>query len=161
MTLGWGESLLSFSPRVSTIGKIAGVAIRFTLPLIPIDFTVTVAWDFDRECLEVKVFPCAASVAMKTIAGSVLTIVNRTCSSPADIMSSALFITRMLRSKLNNRLTATASAVGDPRIRAGALVRIEGVGPDFSVDYRVTAASHVIDSSGYRTDFKLRKEIIR
>ncbi|MBK1699383.1 phage late control D family protein [Thiococcus pfennigii] len=161
MTLGWGESLLSFSPRVSTIGKIAGVAIRFTLPLIPIDFTVTVAWDFDRECLEVKVFPCAASVAMKTIAGSMMTVVNRTCNSPADIMSSALLITRMLRSKLNNRLTATASAVGDPQIRAGALVRIEGVGPDFSGDYRVTAASHVIDRSGYRTDFKLRKEIIR
>jgi hypothetical protein len=50
--------------------------------------------------------------------------------------------------------------VGDPRIRAGAMVRIEGIGPDFSGDYRVASATHTIDGSGYRTNFEVRKELI-
>ena len=69
-------------------------------------------------------------------------------------------IARELRTKLNNRLTGSGSAVGDPRIRAGAVIRLEGLGPDFSGDVRVTSATHSIDTSGYRTSFDVRKEII-
>ena len=57
LTMTWGESLLSFTPRVSKIGQVVGVAIRFTLPLIPISFVTVVAWDFDRESLSVSMFP--------------------------------------------------------------------------------------------------------
>ena len=66
----------------------------------------------------------------------------------------------MLRRKLNSRMTGTASAIGNPAIRAGAVVRLEGLGPDFSGDYRVTAATHSIDSGGYRTSFEVAKEIL-
>ena len=48
----------------------------------------------------------------------------------------------------------------DPRLRAGAIIRLEGLGPSFSGDYRVTSATHTISSSGYRTSFRVRKEII-
>jgi phage protein D len=71
-----------------------------------------------------------------------------------------MIIAHELRTKLNNRLTGTGSCVGDPRIRAGAMVRIEGVGPDFSGDYRVSSATHTMDASGYRTNFEVRKELI-
>jgi phage protein D len=71
-----------------------------------------------------------------------------------------MMITRKLRNALNNRLTATASAIGDPAIVANAVVQFNGVGPDFSGNYRITGATHVIDSNGYRTNFKVRKEII-
>jgi hypothetical protein len=71
-----------------------------------------------------------------------------------------MFLTRKLRNALNNRLTATASVVGDPAIVANAVVQINGVGPDFSGNYRVTNARHMLDSNGYRTNFKMRKEII-
>jgi phage protein D len=65
-----------------------------------------------------------------------------------------------LRQKLNSRLTGSGSAVGDPRIRAGAVIRLEGLGPDFSGNYRVKSATHTLDTGGYRTNFEVYKEII-
>ena len=41
VTLTWGSSLLDFSPRVTTIGQVAGVSMKFTLREIPLDFLVT------------------------------------------------------------------------------------------------------------------------
>ena len=160
LTLTWGESLVSFTPRVSTVGQIAGVAIRFTLPLIPISFVVVAAWDFDRECLSISTFPGAGAVQIGNLAGAVMTMIERTVKDPADIMTAALSATRMLRSRINNRLTASGTAIGDPRIRAGAVVQFDGIGPSFSGKYRIMAASHTIDGQGYRTDFKARRELL-
>jgi len=160
LTLTWGESLLEFSPRLTTIGQVAGVGMKFTLREIPLDFLVTVFWDFDRETLGVSIVPgAAASVAVSAI-GSVLEIIDQPIGSPADIANSALVIAHELRSKLNNRLTGSGSAIGDPRIRAGAVIRLDGLGPDFSGDYRVVSATQSIDGGGYRTSFEVRKEII-
>jgi Phage protein D len=158
--LKWGESLLSFSPRVSTIGKVAGIGAKFTLREIPLSFLVAIAWDFDRETLQLQVVPGAAAASLKSLIGPILTFINRPIGSPADITNSALFLAHKLRQTINNRLTGMAFAVGDPRIRAGAVVQIEGVGPDFSGNYRITSASHIINSQGYRTQFQFQKEII-
>ena len=83
-----------------------------------------------------SVLPGAAAPAAKT-GGPVFTIIDRPIGSPADIMNSALLIAHELRTKLNNRMTAKGSAIGDTRIRSGAVLRFEGLGPDWSGDYRV------------------------
>jgi Bacteriophage probable baseplate hub protein len=157
LTLTWGQSLLDFSPRVSTVGQVAGVSMKFTLREIPLDFLVTVFWDFDRETLGFSIVPGAAGTV---VGGGSLTICDQAISSPADIAASALVILHKLRQKLNQRLTGSGSAIGDPRIRAGAVIRLEGLGPDFSGDYRVRSATHSMDSGGYRTNFEVFKEII-
>jgi uncharacterized protein len=159
LTLRWGESLSDFSPRMSSVGQVAGVSFRFTLREIPLSFLVTAFWDFDRESLGVSVAPGAAAAA-PGVSGPSLTVVDQTIASPADVASSALRILYKLRQKLNARVTGSGSAVGDPRIRSGAVVRLEGLGPDFSGDYRVSSATHTIDSGGYRTSFEVFKEII-
>jgi hypothetical protein len=160
LTLRWGESLLDFSPKVSTIGSVAAAAMKFTLREIPLSFLVNVFWDFDRETLGIRVVPGEAAGFLKMIVGPTDTIINQPIGSPADIVNSALVIAHELRTKINNRLTASGSAVGDPRIRAGAVIRLDGLGPDFSGDYRVASATHSIDAGGYRTSFQVRKEII-
>lgn len=160
LTLTWGETLLDFSPRVSLVGQVAGVSAKFVLREIPLDFLVTVFWDFDRESLGISVVPGAAAAVAKTLVGGTITLIDRPIGSPADITNSALFLTRELRNKLNNRMTGRGSAIGDPRIRAGAVIRLEGLGPDFSGDYRVSSATHSIDSGGYRTNFMVKKEIL-
>jgi uncharacterized protein len=160
VTLNWGESLLEFSPRLSTVGQYFGVGVKFTLREIPLSFTVVVSWNFNAQTLAVAVVPSGTEAYLKSLIGPIDTIINRPISSPPDIIDSAFFLTRKLRNALNNRLTATASAVGDPAIVANAVVQFNGVGPDFSGNYRVTNATHVIDSNGYRTNFKARKEII-
>jgi len=160
LTLRWGESLLDFSPKVSTVGQVAGAGMKFTLREIPISFLVNAFWDFDRETLGLRVVPGEAAGLLKMVVGPTDIKINQPIGSPADIVNSALKIAHELRTKINNRLTATGSAVGDPRIRAGAVIRIEGIGPDFSGDYRVASATHTIDAGGYRTSFEVRKELI-
>lgn len=160
MTLRWGESLLDFSPKVSTIGSVAATAMKFTLREIPLSFLVNVFWDFDRETLGIRVVPGEAAAFLKMIVGPTDTIINQPIGSPADITNSAMLIAHELRTKINNRLTASGSAIGDPRIRAGAVIRFEGLGPDFSGDYRVASATHSIDAGGYRTSFQVRREIL-
>jgi phage protein D len=160
LTLIWGKDLVEFSPKMSSVGQVFGVAMKFTLREIPLNFLVSVGWDFDRECLNVMVLPGEAAAPAKSVLGPVYTIVNRPIGSPADIANSALVIVNELRNKLNARLTASGSAVGDPRIRAGAIIRFDGLGPDFSGDYRVKGATHSIGGSGYVTNFEVFKEII-
>jgi uncharacterized protein len=160
LTLTWGESLMDFSPQVTTIGQVAGVSMKFTLREIPLSFLVTVGYDFDREAITLTIIPGEAAAGAKAISGPAFTIIDQPISSPADLVTSALVIARELRNKLNNRLTGSGSAIGDPRIRAGAIIRLEGLGQDFSGDYRVSSATHSIDSSGYRTSFEVKKEII-
>jgi phage protein D len=160
LTLKWGESLLDFSPQVSTVGQVAAASMKFTLREIPLSFLVSVFYDFDREAVGISVVPGEAAAAAKAIVGPTYTIMDQPISSPADIANSALAIYRQLRQKLNNRLTGSGNAVGDPRIRAGAVITLDGLGPDFSGDFRVTSATHSIDTSGYRTSFQVRKEIL-
>jgi uncharacterized protein len=160
LTLTWGQSLLDFSPKVSTVGQVAAVSMRFNLRVIPLDFLVTVFWDFDREAIGISIVPGAAAKAGPIVSGPSLTIIDRPISSPADIAASALEIYSELRKKLNARLTGSGSAVGDPRLRAGAMIRLAGLGPDFSGDYRVSSATHSLDSGGYKTEFQVFKEIL-
>jgi uncharacterized protein len=159
-TFTWGQSLLDFAPRISTVGQVAGVSMKFTLREIPLDFLVSVFWDFDHENIGVSVLPGIAAQAGLPFSGANFTIIDQPIASPADIATSALKIYRSLRNRLNGRLTGSGSAVGDPRIRAGAVIRLEGLGPDFSSDYRVTAATHTVDVGGYRTNFEVCKEIL-
>ena len=160
LTLTWGESLIDFSPRMSTVGQVLGVSAKFTLREIPLSFLVAVFWDFDRESLGIKVVPGEAVSFTKSLLGDVLTIIDQPITNPADIAGAALMITRMLRQKINNRVTGSGSAVGNAKIRAGAMIRLEGLGVDFSGDYRVTSASHTLDSGGWRTSFQVQKEIL-
>ncbi len=160
LTLAYGQSLLDFSPKVSTVGRIGAAAMKFTLREIPLDFLVCVYWDFDTETLGVSIFPSVAAAELKSIVGPTYEIVDMPIRTPADLVNSALVIVRELRTKLNARLTASGSAVGNTTIRAGSIIEFDGMGPDFSGNYRVRSATHTIDASGYRTSFQVYKEII-
>ena len=159
LTLRWGESLLDFSPKVSTVGKVESAAMKFTLREIPLSFLVSVSYDFEREVFGIKVEP-GKGAGSSSKAKATDTTVDQPVSTPVDLINSALVIVRELRTRLNQRLTGTGTAIGDPRIRAGAIVRLEGLGPDFSGDYRVSGATHAIDTEGYRTSFEVRKEVL-
>ena len=60
---------------------------------------------------------------------------------------------------MNRRLTATGTVLGEPTLRAGDVLRIEGPGEEFGGLYRATSVTHNVDASGYRTSFGARKEI--
>jgi uncharacterized protein len=78
---------------------------------------------------------------------------------PVTLASAGRVILSKLIPSLNNRLTGSGNTIGDPRIKAGSVLRLEGLGEQFGGLYRVTSAKHTIDSGGYQTSFEVRKEV--
>jgi len=86
-------------------------------------------------------------------AGKVLSI------KPTGYAAAARGILTELLPRLNNRLTGSGSTIGDPRIKASRVIRLNGLGDEFSGLYRITSATHTFDAGGYRTSFQARKEV--
>jgi phage protein D len=158
LTLKYGQSLIDFTPRITKVGQIAGVTVRIWKPEIKTEFTVTVSWDWDRSSLNLSISPGFGGRAVEInpqIKDSSIMLVDE----PVTEKSAPRLILTKLLAKLNQRLTGSGSTIGDPRIRAGTVLRLEGLGERFGGLYRATSATHTIDSGGYRTNFDVRKEI--
>ena len=151
VTLAYGRSLMDFSPRLSKVGQIASVTAHVWISQAKTKVSVTVGWDWDKAQLTIDISP--------TFSGTRGGETSVTVDEPVTPSSAPRVILSKLIPKLNQRLTATASTIGDPRIGAGTVVQIEGVGVDFGGLYRVTSATHTIDRGGYHTRFEARKEI--
>lgn len=151
VTLKYGHSLIDFSPRISTVGQIVSVTAYVWVAQIKTTFTVTVGWDWDRMALTIDIRPAVLQLQ----SGPSRVIIRE----PVTVASAPRRIITELIPRLNQRLTGSGSTVGDPRIRAGTVLRLEGLGVQFGGLYRVTSATHTIDASGYRTRFDVRKEI--
>ncbi len=152
LTLKWGASLMDFTPRLTTVGEIEGVAARVWVDSIKMEFLISLNWDFDRAMFKLSITPGGA-IGDLLGPGKVKTI------KPASYANAPRMILSELLPKLNNRLTGSGSTVGDPRIKAGRVVQLDGLGQQFGGLYRITSATHNIDGSGYRTSFKARKEV--
>jgi hypothetical protein len=151
VTLKYGQSLIDFTPRISKVGQVVSVTAYIWVAPLKTQFTVTVGWDWDRMSLTLSIrpefIPMGGGPSTHLIEDPVTPV-----SAPRKIISEFI-------PKLNKRLTGSGSTVGDPRIRAGSVLRLEGLGVEFGGLYRVTSATHTIDSGGYRTSFEVRKEI--
>lgn len=150
-TLAWGRSLIDFSPRVSKVGQIATVGGFVWVPAIKMTFVVTLGFDWDRMSLTLSITPGMVPIGMQP--GDYLIEEPLTATSiPRKLVSELI-------PKLNKRVTASGSVVGDPALRPGQVLRIEGVGQEFGGLWRTTAVTHSLDGGGFRTRFEARKEI--
>jgi uncharacterized protein len=156
VNLKWGESLIDFTPKISSVGQVAGISTRIWVPSIKMEFVIVLSWDFDRAAFELVVFPGLGSVEELLGSKEAQSVVKIEAVGPATAPKQLL---SELLPRLNNRLTGSGSTIGDPRIKASTVINFEGLGEQFSGLYRVTSATHTIDSSGYRTQFEARKEV--
>jgi phage protein D len=143
--------LVSFFPRLTTMGQASGVAVQ--------------GWDPARPDQQVRAVvgtddPGASgspSVAALPAAGAV-EAGNRTLLRPVADKAEATALAEALADTTRPwRIAGSGSCIGRPDVRAGERVRIEGVGSRFSGVYAVTAASHTYSPSmGYRTEFQVK-----
>ncbi|HUS09304.1 MAG TPA: hypothetical protein VMZ30_02470 [Pyrinomonadaceae bacterium] len=156
VNLKWGASLIDFAPKISTVGQVAGISTRIWIPSIKMEFVIVLSWDFDRAAFDLMVFPGLGSVEEllgKKKSQSVLKIeAIGPATAPKTLLSELL-------PRLNNRLTASGSTIGDPNIKASKVINIDGIPGQFGGKYRVTSATHTMDNSGYKTQFDMRKEV--
>jgi hypothetical protein len=154
VTLRYGHSLLDFTPRVSTVGQIARVTARVWIPSLRVELTISVGYDWDRQALDVQIAPGFGRPVDDEKAKEVMFLDE--ALSPAN---AARVVLGKLLPLLNRRITATGSCVGNAAIRAGHVLRIEGVGETYGGLWRVTSAVQTVDSTGWHTTFDVRKEI--
>lgn len=157
LALTYGSSLMEFTPRLTTVGDLFGVAARVWVDSLQMEFVLVVSWDYDRATFNLTVYPSLIGeiddVLGPEAEGKVLSI------KPTGYAAAARGILTELLPRLNNRLTGSGSTIGDPRIKASRVIQLNGLGDEFSGLYRITSATHTLDASGYRTSFQVRKEV--
>jgi hypothetical protein len=150
-TFAYGHSLIDFTPRISTVGQVFSVGGFVWVPSIKMSLTVTLGFDWDRMALTLAIYPGVVPIGMQP--GDYMIEEPLTATSiPRKLISELI-------PRLNKRLTATGSVIGEPTLRAGDVIRIEGAGAEFGGLYRATSVTHTLDSGGFRTQFQARKEI--
>lgn len=152
LTLKWGSSLTDFTPRLTTVGEIAGVSAHVWVDSIKMDFIITLNWDYDRAMFTLSITPGGQL-------GELLGPGDTTSIKPTSYATAPRKILTELLPKLNNRLTGSGNTVGNPKIKASRVVRLDGLGDQFGGLYRVTSTTHTFDGSGYKTSFQARKEV--
>lgn len=153
--LHWGRSLVEFSPRLTTVGQLASVHVSFWVEAMKTQLAVEASWD--GEHLRTRVLPALYAEQGETTQAT-LTLADLATDTPVDAIRSAI---AELRRRLNSRVTGSGSALGDPRFRVGNVIAITGIGDRFSGrNYRLTSVAHALDTSGYRTRFQVRQEVI-
>jgi hypothetical protein len=150
--LAYGASLIEFTPRISNVGQVYSVGGYVWVPPIKMVFNLVLGFDWDRMALTLAIYPGAFAIGPSTPAIHLI-------KEPLTLATAARMLVGELIPRLNKRLTATGGALGDPRIKAGKVLRIKGVGVQFGGLWRVTEATHTLDNGGFRTRFELRKEI--
>lgn len=151
LTLAYGRSLIEFTPRITTVGQIFSVTAFVWISELKLTFAVNLGWDWDRMSLTLMIYP--AGITLQPGPSHFL------IKDPVTPLTAPRRIIGELLPKLNNRLTGTGSTIGNPAIKAGSVLRFEGLGARFGGLYRVTKATHSLDQGGYRTEFDVRKEI--
>lgn len=155
VSLTWGESLMDFNPRYSSVGQVSGVSARIWIPAAQLEIVFVLGWDDVRRRFDLRVYPGIQSleeVLDESVSQSIFKIQS---NSPAMAPNQAL---AELLERLYRRLTASGSAIGNPNIRSGKVIALQGLGARFSGLYRITNTTHTFDSGGYKTSFEVRHE---
>lgn len=155
VTLKWGESLMDFTPRLTTVGDVAGISARVWISSLKIELVLIVSWDFDRAAFDVQIYPNLMGDIDEDVGANKKTL----AIAPTSPALAPQHILKELLPRLNNRLTGSGSSIGNPNIKAGAVINLEGLGEQFSGLYRITSATHSIDSGGWRTSWQVRQEV--
>lgn len=149
--LDWGKNLQEFRPRLTTMTQVDEVIVR--------------GWD-PRTKLPVigrankgKISP---KVGIKESGGELskkafgITAQAVVVDRPVKSLDEANAMAQALCDEISGDfIQAEGIAFGDPRIQAGRVVKISGVGNRFSGDYFITSATHIYNQEGYQTLFDI------
>ncbi|HEY7396472.1 MAG TPA: contractile injection system protein, VgrG/Pvc8 family [Gemmatimonadaceae bacterium] len=148
--LRWGGSLTEFKPTLTTANQVRSVTVR--------------GWDrAAKKPIEEKIDLDDAELNRNQDLYRLL----KRCDPREDVVTNLPVFNKeeakararaLLQERTKIMVTANATTVGLPDLRAGQLVNIVGVGSRFSGTYFITDTTHTIGESGYTTQFNCRRE---
>lgn len=153
LTLHREVELLEFRPRLTTLGQVSefevhGWSAKDKKPIIG----RAAVGDESRLMAGSKSGPASVGQAFEPpVAARVSQPVHG--QEEADQLAGRGFVEMALR-----HIRADALCIGDPRLRAGTVVQVEGLGERFSGPYYLTSVEHRFGrNKGYRTAFTARR----
>jgi hypothetical protein len=151
--LEWGKSLVDFTPRLTSANQFRSVTVN--------------GWDRRRQR------PISKTVTLDDRALQRLNVDLHSILINCDpreelVVDEPVFTEReaeeraraLLLDQHKQMVKATGTTVGLPRLRAGSLVEIAGLGSRLSGRYFVNSTTHTLNDSGYLTKFEARREHI-
>lgn len=149
ITLEWGKTLMSFSPRLSTAGQVNAVEVR--------------GWDRSRkQSISARVERSSQAQAELSESGqrqlargaggrSELVIEDTQVSSAQQAEARA---NRILSAQQEASIDGSGTSVGRPDMRVGTILELRRIGR-FSRQYIVEQVTHTVGSGGYTTSFQV------
>lgn len=153
LTLHRAVELLEFHPRLSTLGQIPQLEVRGWDPASKKEI-VGSAGPGDAPALMggSRLGSSVTQQAFGTTPSARVTSPVQS-QSEADLMAKQSFAEMAL-----NYIRADGVCIGEPRIRSGTVLRIEGIGDRFTGTYYVLSAEHLFrPGKGFRTHFSARR----
>jgi uncharacterized protein involved in type VI secretion and phage assembly len=146
--LEWPKTLISFDPRVTAVQQVKSVSLATHDPKTKAKIEKTTAYNPSMQVAQIGLDRPSVT---KEFAEAKVHI----ATEPAKSMAEAEAVTAALMAKLaNGYVAADGVAFGNPKIKAGTMIQVKGVGEKFSGKYRIASATHVLRGGGsYMTTF--------
>lgn len=154
LTLEWGSSLRSFSPRLTTHDMVTEVTVRATQTSQGNGKTPLVGKAKSGEERARMGEKTASEIALELFGENIVLVDDHDVVSSQEADEVAI---AHLEAHSLGFITGRGSCVGMPALKARTVVELVGLGKRFSGTYYVTSTTHTIDGSGYRTDFEVKR----
>ena len=144
--LEWPATLRSFNPRVTAVQQVEEVTLRAQDPKT--NQAIDVSASSPQQVAQI-------GVNRQTIVAAFEEAKTHIATEPVKSQAEGMSVAQAKLDRLANAYVAIeASTSGNPKIKAGASVKIGGVGQQFSGTYPVTQAVHIFrGGSTYETSF--------
>jgi phage protein D len=144
--LEWPATLRSFNPRVTAVQQVDEVTLRAQDPKT--NQAIDVSASNPQQVAQI-------GVNRQTVVAAFEEAKTHIATEPVKSQAEGLSVAQAKLDRLANAYVAIeASTSGTPKIKAGASVKIGGVGQQFSGTYPVTQAVHIFrGGSTYETSF--------
>jgi phage protein D len=144
--LTWPSTLRSFRPRVTAVQQASEVTLRAYDPKTK--QTIVSQAQTPEQIAQIGLTRDSVATAFPSAAVHIAT-------EPVETAPEGDALAQALLDKLaNGYISADGVAPGNPRIKAGTTIRVDGVGQRFGGTYRVATSTHVLrGGGGYETHF--------
>ncbi|MEU4560122.1 hypothetical protein AB0F72_17200 [Actinoplanes sp. NPDC023936] len=149
--LVYGRTLVEFQPELTTAGQVGEVVVQGWDPIRKEKI------EYRAKLPELETEGLGAGV-QRSFEKRKEVVADRVVDSLAEARQLAVEILQQIAKGL---VKATGSTVGLPRLRAGSVIEVGGLGDRFAGRYFVTDTTHAIGDSGYTTQFGCRREEVK
>ncbi len=148
VTLIWQDTMISFRPRMSGVQQFTTVNVRSWDPKGKANVAGTAASAETTSQPGVQ-----RSKVANDLGGGTTTVTDRVAANNGE--ANAIAKSTLARTA-DSFYEADGVALGDPAIKAGKKVTIEGVGKNFGGTFMVTSSTHTMrGGTGYQTNFQI------